>query len=214
MRDFLLSIATPEKLSWIGFLILIGGLLGEIAIASPEGRRLNRVLVFLFAAVVLSGHLISHMGEEERSAQLTERAKRAELELSRLKSPRIITDHDFQTLVARLRPFAGKNFWIITQRAEGFKYGEQINLSQQLLRAFSAGGWVKSNRSSTDQTKVEDEFRQPNDRGCAVASGMDPSSMSLGKSVLDALHEIGIECEASPDGDIIPNFIVIEVGLR
>jgi hypothetical protein len=32
MRDFLLSVASPEALSWLGFLLLAAGLLGEVAV--------------------------------------------------------------------------------------------------------------------------------------------------------------------------------------
>jgi hypothetical protein len=32
MREFLLSVASPESLTWLGFLLLAAGLLGEVAV--------------------------------------------------------------------------------------------------------------------------------------------------------------------------------------
>ena len=59
MRTLLLSVATPEMLSSIGFVLLAGGLLGEVGVEvlSPKWKALHRALVFIFATIVLIGYL-------------------------------------------------------------------------------------------------------------------------------------------------------------
>jgi hypothetical protein len=82
MRDFLLSIASPEALSSIGFLIFALALLGEIGVALlPQKWIIRGILAVLLAGAVLVGHLINRIGDEARVTA-------AENELSALKAPK------------------------------------------------------------------------------------------------------------------------------
>ena len=90
MGEFLLSVAWLEFLSWIGFVILALGLLGEVGlyVIPPRWEVLHGASVFIFAAVVLAGYLINHIGDEAITARIEARATAAENELNALKAPR------------------------------------------------------------------------------------------------------------------------------
>jgi hypothetical protein len=98
VRELLLSIASPTTLSEAGFVILALGLLGEVGVlVIPEERHAwHKLLGFVFAAIVLVGYLIGHAGDDEIAA-------RAELELQRIKTPRMINDEKYAKLVACLK---------------------------------------------------------------------------------------------------------------
>jgi hypothetical protein len=67
MRDLLLSIASPETLSSIGFWIFAFALLGEIGVVLlPQKLVIRGVLAVVFAGAVLAGHLINRIGDETR----------------------------------------------------------------------------------------------------------------------------------------------------
>ena len=99
MRDLLLAMTSPENLSWLGFLLLAGGLLGEVAVLliPTERHLLHNLLGLMFAAIVLVGYVIGHIGDDEISV-------RAKAELDRIKSPRVITDSQYAAFVECLKP--------------------------------------------------------------------------------------------------------------
>ncbi len=87
MRQFLLSMASPEFLSWLGLLLLAVGLLGQVAVlVEPfESHWTHKPLGFSFAAIVLIGYVIGHIGDDAIAARFESRAKTAEETLK--KSP-------------------------------------------------------------------------------------------------------------------------------
>jgi hypothetical protein len=93
MRELLLTIASPGTLSWVGFILLAGGLLGEVGVylLSPKWEALHGGLVFSFAALVLAGYVIGHIGDDESFRIVSERAKIAEGQLKEITSPRTIS---------------------------------------------------------------------------------------------------------------------------
>ena len=98
MRALLLSFATTESLSKIGFIILAIGLLGDVGVLLiPDKNLSHKLLVLGFAAIVLIGYLIGHIGDDEI-------AGRANAELDRIKSPRVITDSQYAAFVECLKP--------------------------------------------------------------------------------------------------------------
>src|SRR5216684_6363996 len=99
MRDLLLSLASPASLSRAGFLILAFGLLGEVGVLviPKEKQSWHNLLGFVFAAVVLVGYLISHIGDDASLAN-------AELELKKIKTPRTISPEQHAKMVNCLRP--------------------------------------------------------------------------------------------------------------
>src|SRR5580700_11208438 len=107
MREFLLSVASPEFLSWFGFVLLVAGLLGEVAIlVEPfESHRSHKLLGFAFAAIVLIGYLIGHIGDDAITARFERRATIADdkvAELDRLRAPRHLSDAEKARMTADL----------------------------------------------------------------------------------------------------------------
>jgi hypothetical protein len=79
MREFLLSMASPESLSSIGFWIFAFALLGEIGAHLLRWKLLRGILAVVFAGAILAGHLINRIGDEARVTA-------AENELAALKA--------------------------------------------------------------------------------------------------------------------------------
>jgi hypothetical protein len=92
MRGLLLSVATPEVQSWAGLLLLAAGLLGEVAIlVEPfESHWTHKPLGFAFAAIVLIGYVIGHIGDDAAGEKFAARAAKAEKELTAIRTPRTL----------------------------------------------------------------------------------------------------------------------------
>src|SRR5690348_15555654 len=120
MRDFLLSLASPETLSWIGFLLLAAGLLGEVAVlVEPfEAHWTHKPLGFAFAAVVLVGYVIGHVGDDATSEAFAARANKAEGTLERMRGHRTLGSVETAELSSRLRSYGSKSFWVIVERGD------------------------------------------------------------------------------------------------
>src|SRR6266851_5081750 len=116
MRQFLLSMASPEFLSWLGLLLLAAGLLGEVAVlVEPfENHWTHKPLGFAFAAIVLIGYVIGHIGDDAISARFESRAKIAEDTLKKLTSDRKLSDEQIGTLVQKIGSFGGQEYQITT----------------------------------------------------------------------------------------------------
>jgi hypothetical protein len=100
MRDILLSVASPETLSWVGFLVLAAGLLGEVAIlVEPfESHWTHKPLGFGFAAIVLIGYVIGHIGDDAAGEKSAARAAKAEAELTSIRTPRMLAPEKLDKL--------------------------------------------------------------------------------------------------------------------
>src|SRR5262249_22197324 len=98
MKDLLLSLASPELLISVGFLLLALGLLGEVAVlVEPlESHRSHKLIGFACAAIVLVGYVVGHIGEDAIATRSQERAARAEERIAELQriSPRIVSEAD------------------------------------------------------------------------------------------------------------------------
>jgi hypothetical protein len=133
MRELLLSVASPQFLSGLGFLLLCAGLLGEVAIlVEPLDKHwTHKPLGFAFAAVVLIGVLIGHIGDDEITAKFERRAIRAEEKLA----DRALSDKQFTEVVRSLEPFAGQEFTI------GSYGGEALSLAVRLRAVLEKANW-------------------------------------------------------------------------
>jgi hypothetical protein len=167
----------------------------------------------LLAITLLTVDTTSSVLQKGEIAILYDRAAKAELELARMNAPRALNNKQMTDLINKLRPYAGKKYWIITQKSDETKISEP-NFSAQLSTAFTTAGWVKTNRSMKDQTKEDRAESKPDDRGCSVEFDFQESSRKLGAAVLAILNDVGVKCEENPDPDILPDFIILEIGLR
>src|SRR5262249_26048470 len=93
MSDLFLGIADPEFWRNCGYALLATGLIGTVAVILLLDRkpRLQKGLALLFLAVVLAGLGVTRFGNTALLSEARERAREAELELTKLKTPRTLT---------------------------------------------------------------------------------------------------------------------------
>lgn len=151
---------------------------------------------------------------KKAAADANERTAKAELELAKIKAPRRLTPVQSNELIAKLRLYEAKTFWLLTERTDDDDRSEQMLLSRQLLNAFSQAGWTKTSHVMTVGQKEPQEFSPVSDRGISVQFASDPKSRELGDRMAKDLNAIGLDCEKNEDSTQSPNTIVIEIGLR
>jgi hypothetical protein len=139
MRDFLLGMASPEFWRNGGYLLVALGVIGIVAVMlfADHQRRLRKGL--LFVAVLLAGLALARFGESALLSEARERADEAELELAKIKTPRMLTPDAQQRVAAKLRQFAGQEF--AGQVAPGSD--DARPLWETLDKALTAAGWVR-----------------------------------------------------------------------
>jgi hypothetical protein len=144
MRDFLLSIAAPETLIWIGFILLAAGLLGEVAVLTApfETHWTHKPVGFTCAAIVLVGYVIGHIGDDAMASRFERRATDAEKALNELKlsgvpkPPRTLSDSQQTKIAEEIRPWAGQlSTFNVAQDTNS------ISLLRLLRKTVEMGGW-------------------------------------------------------------------------
>ncbi|WP_063994304.1 hypothetical protein [Bradyrhizobium sp.] len=190
-------------------------------LSSHRIEKVGEILVIVGVAGELFLHMRSEQIDEKIKgsqrhtiAELHDRAAKAELALAKLKEPRQLSAVEMENLRKRLAPFAGKSFWVYTQTVDKDAGGEQMVFSRQLSTAFLAAGWIRSNRAEASGSKVEEEFGPVSDRGCHFAYGPDEKSKALAAAVDDAFRSVGVECASNDYPGLLPEFIILEIGLR
>jgi len=116
MRDLLLAIASPEHLSFIGFILLAFGLLGEVAVLTApfDTHWTHKPIGFACAAIVAAGYVIGHIGDDAVAARFEARATNAEKSLNELKAsgvsspPRTLSATQQQRVTEKIRPWSGQ----------------------------------------------------------------------------------------------------------
>ncbi len=232
------------ELALIGFsIVVVIGLYGETKteIWSPPTPRVKlwHKLFVAFVTIGVAGELISDgdiflfshrlqsiqelevarlndraATAEEAAGKANERAAKAELEIAKLKAPRIITPEQANNLIALLRPYAGEKFWITTHRNDQDAGSEQMLLSGQILQIFLNAGWIRNSHLSIGQTIEEHEFEPISDRGCNIATAGDAKSLALRKVLFDGLKSADLECSQNIAFGFLEEAVVIEIGLR
>jgi hypothetical protein len=150
---------------------------------------------------------------EKAAAEARERAAKAELELAKMTSPRVISGPNFAKMMNLFRAQEGKTFWVIVERNDPDVLSEQQALGDQLKRLFAASRWTPdSHWSRLDEGKVDPDHTPVSDRGCQVAVSV--QSLALGNLVVDALREAEIDCLSSIDDEIKPDHVIVTVALR
>lgn len=146
MREFLLSIASPEFLSGLGFVLLAIGLLGEVAVlVEPfESHRSHKPLGFACAAMVLAGYLIGHAGDDAITARFESRATKAESALAKLNTSRTLTNEGAERLRQAMSSFKGQSAGVGPSPVTF----ETAALSEQLIRVLVLAG-VEANLNPT-----------------------------------------------------------------
>ena len=156
MSDLFLGIADPEFWRNCGYALLAIGLIGTVAVILLLDRkpRLQKGLALLFLAVVLAGLGVARFGNNALLSEARERAREAELELAKLKTPRTLTPEAQRRVAAVLQKFAGQEFE--GQVAPGSE--DARPLWEELDKALRAANWV---RMAPSGLAVGDPRRHP-----------------------------------------------------
>src|SRR5262249_48048417 len=111
MTDLLLGLASPEFWRGCGSALVALGVIGVAGVIFlPDAKRgLQKGLAFLFIAGLLAGPALARFRESALLAEARERASVAELELTRLTTPRTLAPDAQQRVAARSRPSPGRN---------------------------------------------------------------------------------------------------------
>ena len=186
MSDLFLGIADPEFWRNCGYALLAIGLIGAVAVILLLDRKrgLQKGLALLFIAVVLAGLGVARFGNNALLSEARERAREAELELAKLKTPRTLTPEAQRRVAASLQKFSGQEFE--GQVAPGSE--DARPLWEELDKALRAANWVRVAPSG-------------------LAVGDPPAGIPLSPNS-------GVTASAGPRMEQRPNVIVIEIGRK
>jgi hypothetical protein len=140
MGPLLLSLLPPETLSWIGFVVLISAMLGEVAVnLIPARRRAFHVAAaFGFAALAVAGYSIERVGDDAITEALKNRATSAESALVKLKAPRTLVPERQEFVARAIKLFGGQRYRAsVSQGAD-----DGVAFWESLYLALDRAGWV------------------------------------------------------------------------
>src|SRR5271154_2724010 len=139
MGHFLLSIASAETISWVGFVALGLALVGEVAVIliPPKWERLHKELAFGFAVLAAGGYAVERVGDEAIMAALQHRADSAEASLKQIEGPRDITASEHSSPVKCLKNSPHKG---IVHVNPGWVNGDARQIGDQLTKIFEEAG--------------------------------------------------------------------------
>jgi hypothetical protein len=209
-----------KRIEHIGAVLVVVGVAGELLLHIRSEQIDNQLKSIQRTAIVQLFDRATAAEKatalaNERAATAEKAASEAKLALAKMNAPRVLTVPAANKLVATFRPYAGKTFWVITEKNAPDVGGEQELVANQIIDVFNRAGWRKdSHWSRLDATKIDPEFAPVSNRGCGVDSSGDTTSLALRKVIVDALTEAGIDCQTSVGPELIAEHIVIEVGLR
>jgi len=139
LGHFLLSIASAETISWIGFVTLGLALVGEVAVIliPPKWERLHKELAFGFAVLAAGGYAVERVGDEAIMAALQHRADVAETSLKKLTADRVPTADQIGAIVKKLSAFSGQEYQMVTF----WDMREPLALANRVHSAMQSSGW-------------------------------------------------------------------------
>jgi hypothetical protein len=218
MSDFFLGIASPEFWRNCGYALLAIGLIGTVAVIllSDHKRRLQKGLALLFIALVLAGLAVARFGHNALLSEARERADEAELELARLKTPRMLTPEQQRRVAARLQRFAGQEFE--GQVAPGAE--DARPLWEALDKALSAAQWVRVPPSglAVGDPPAAVAIAPTSGVTVFVAASRSNEVAARAQALAAALMAegliAGLSASAGPRMEQRPNVIVIEIGRK
>ena len=139
MGHFLLSIASAETISWIGFITLGLALVGEVGVIliPPKWEKLHKELAFGFAVLAAGGYAVERVGDEAIMTALQQRADVAETSLRKLTADRIPTTDQVGAIVKTLAKFSGQEYQIVTF----WDMREPLALANRVHSILQSSGW-------------------------------------------------------------------------
>jgi len=139
MGTFLLSVTSPESLSWIGFVVLAIALVGEAAtcIIPAKWGTLHREAAFAFAILAAGGYAVERVGDDAIIDVLKDRTKTAEAVLAKIPKSRTLTTEQSNKLQAALKSFSGEYMDVRIYPNNS----EIKGIEKQLEDALMGAGW-------------------------------------------------------------------------
>jgi hypothetical protein len=139
MGALLLSIASPETISWAGFVMLIVALMGEafVFFIPPSREKLHKELAFGFAILAAAGVAVETIGNDAIVEALQHRADAAETSLKQINGPRDITASEHSSLVNCLKNSPNKG---IVHIVPGWVNGDARQIGDQIAKIFEEAG--------------------------------------------------------------------------
>jgi hypothetical protein len=218
MSDLFLGIADPEFWRNCGYALLGIGLIGTVAVILllDRKRRLQKGLALLFIAVVLAGLGVARFGNNALLSEARERAREAELELAKLKTPRTLTPEAQRRVAASLQKFAGQEFE--GQVAPGSE--DARPLWEDLDKALRAANWVRVAPSGLAVGDPPAGIPLAPNSGVTVfvaasrANELAPTAHAVSAALMAEGLIAGVTASAGPRMEQRPNVIVIEIGRK
>lgn len=218
MSDLFLGIADPEFWRNCGYALLAIGLSGTVAVIVflDRKRRLQKGLALLFLAVVLAGLGVARFGHNALLSEARERAREAELELAKLKTPRTLTPEAQRRVAAALQKFAGQEFE--GQVAPGSE--DARPLWEELDKALRAANWVRVAPSDLAVGDPPAGIPLSPNSGVTVfvaasrANELAPIAHAVAAALTSEGLIAGVTASAGPRMEQRPNVIVIEIGRK
>jgi hypothetical protein len=218
MSDFLLGMASPEFWRNGGYALVTLGVIGVVAIilVPDQKRALQRGLALLFVAILVVGVLFVRFGSGALLSEARERADEAELELAKLKTPRMLTPEAQRRVAAKLQRFAGQEF--TGQVAPGSD--DARPLWEALAKTLAAAGWVRVPPIGLAVGDPPAGIPLVPNSGVTVfvaasrANEFAPIAQLLAAALMAEGIIAGVSASAGPQMEQRPAVIVVEVGRK
>jgi hypothetical protein len=218
MSDFLLGMASPEFWRNGGYALVAVGVIGVVALMlfADHKRRLQKRLALLFVAVLLAGLAFARFGESALLSEARERANEAELELAKIKTPRMLTTEGQRRVAAKLQRFAGQEF--AGQVAPGSD--DARPLWETLAKTLTAAGWVRVPPIGLAVGDPPAGVPLVPNSGVTVfvaasrANEFAPIAQLLAAALMSEGIIAGVSASAGPQMEQRPAVIVVEVGRK
>lgn len=218
MSDFLLGMASPEFWRNAGYAAVALGVIGVIAVIllPDHKRRLQKALALLFVALLLAGLGFARFGEAALLAEARERASEAEFELTKLKTPRMLSADAQRRVAARVEKFAPQEFE--GQVAPGSE--DARPLWESIDKALGAAGWLRLAPAGFSIGNPPAGVPLAPNSGVTVfvaasrANELAPIAPALAAALMAEGIIAGVSASAGPRMEQRPNVMVIEVGRK
>jgi hypothetical protein len=218
MSDFLLGMASPEFWRNGGYLLVALGVIGIVAVImlSDQKRRRQKGLALLFVAILVVGVAFVRFGAGALLAEARERADEAELELAKIKTPRMLSTEAQRRVAAKLRRFAGQEF--TGQVAPGSD--DARPLWETLAKTLAAADWVRVPPSGLSVGDPAAGVPLVPNSGVTVfvaasrANEFAPIAQTLAAALMVEGIIAGVSASAGPQMEQRPAVMVVEIGRK
>ena len=218
MTDLLLGLASPEFWRGCGSALVALGVIGVAGVIFlPDAKRgMQKGLALLCIATLLVGLALARFGESALLAEARERTSVAELELTRLTTPRTLAPDAQQRVSARLKAFAGQEFE--GQVAPGSEDAQA--LWQVLDNTLAAANWVRVPPAGLAVGDPPAGVPLAPNSGVTVfvaasrANELATAAQALAAALMAEGIIAGVSASAGPRMEQRPNVIAIEIGRK